>query len=118
MSLALSRFKVGFCPEGRKFTSAAMSLTHTDRPFWSGCLGMAPVSEDSRQGGRLEELHRAGLIWRYPHGNLKALAQACERALAASPEDRRRIYEHFNRSETVGAVVAEAIHAAGPPPRS
>jgi hypothetical protein len=116
--LGLGRFKVGFCPEGRKFTSPAMSLTHTDRPFWSGCLGMAPVSEDSRQGGRLEELHRGGLIWRYPHGDLKALAEACERALAASPEDRRRVYEHFNRSETVGAVVAEAIHAVGAPKTS
>ena len=63
---------------------------------------------------RLEELHRAGLIWRYPRGDLKALAEACERALAAPVEARRRIYEHFNRSETVGTVVAEAIHAAGP----
>ncbi|MES1168658.1 MAG: hypothetical protein ABUL61_05765, partial [Oleiharenicola lentus] len=54
---ALNRYKVGLCPEGRKFTTPAMSATHTDRPFWSGCLGMVPVSEDSRQGGRLEELH-------------------------------------------------------------
>jgi len=42
----LNRFKVGVCPEGRKFGTPAMSATHTDRPFWSGCLGMVPVSED------------------------------------------------------------------------
>jgi hypothetical protein len=113
--LGLGRHKVGFCPEGRKFGVAAMGRTHTDRPFWSGCLGMVPVSEDSRPGGRLEELHRAGLIRRYPHGDLRALGEACERALAAPVEARRRIYEHFNRCETVGTVVAEAIHAAGPP---
>jgi hypothetical protein len=113
--LGLARHKVGFCPEGRKFSTTPMGLTHTDRPFWSGCLGMAPVSEDSRAGGRLEELHRAGLIWRYPRGDLPALAEACERALAAPVEARRRVYEHFNRHETVGAVVAEAIHDAGPP---
>ena len=111
--LRLGRFKVGFCPEGRKFTSESMSRTHTDRPFWSGCLGLAPVSEDSRRGGRLDELHDAGLIWRYPHGDLPALAEACERALAASVDERRRVYEHCNRHETVGTVVAEAIHAAG-----
>jgi len=27
--------------------------------------------------------------------------------------ERRRIYEHFNRRETIAAVVADAIHAAG-----
>jgi hypothetical protein len=27
--------------------------------------------------------------------------------------ERRRIYEHFNRHETVGTVVAESIAAAG-----
>jgi hypothetical protein len=107
--LGLARCKVGLCPEGRKFGTPAMSATHTDRPFWSGCLGMVPVSEDSQAGGRLEELHRAGLIMRYPHGDLAALAAACERALAATPAERRRIYEHFNRHETVGAVVAQAI---------
>jgi hypothetical protein len=112
--LSLNRYRVGFCPEGRKFASPAMGGTHTDRPFWSGCLGLAPVSEDSRAGGRLEDLHRAGLIWRYPHGDLQALGEACEQALAAPIEARRRIYDHFNRTETIGAVVAEAIHAAGP----
>jgi len=45
----LARFKVGLCPEGRKFNTPAMSATHTDRPFWSGCLGLVPVSEDSHQ---------------------------------------------------------------------
>jgi len=113
--LALSsRFKVSVCPEGRKFTTPAMQATHTDRPFWSGCLGLGPVSEDSRDGGRLEHLHRERLIWRYPHGDLRALAAACEEALAAGPWERRRVYDHFNRHETIGTVVAGAIQAAGP----
>lgn len=107
----LGVYKVGFCPEGRKFSTPAMAATHTDRPFWSGCAGMVPVSEDSRTGGRLEELHRAGLIVRYPHGDLEALAAACERALAMPNDARRRIYEHFNRHETVGTVAVEAIAA-------
>lgn len=110
--LSLGRFKVGFCPEGRKFTTPGMSATHTDRPFWSGCLGLVPVSEDSRLGGRLEELHRAGLLERYPHGNLPALKEACERALAATVDERRRIYGHYNRHETVGTVVANALASA------
>ena len=108
---ALNRYKVGFCPEGRKFSTPAMSATHTDRPFWSGCLGMVPVSEDAATGGRLEALHRGGLIVRYPHGKLEALAEACERALAMPVADRRRIYAHFNRHETVGTVVSEALAA-------
>jgi hypothetical protein len=107
------RFKVSVCPEGRKFSTPAMAASHTDRPFWSGCAGMVPVSEDSSAGGRLEELHRAGLIVRYAHGDLKSLAEACERALALPAAERRRIYEHFNRHETIGAVVAEAIAKAG-----
>ena len=45
---ALNRYKVGLCPEGRKFTTPAMAATHTDRPFWSGCLGMVPLSENAR----------------------------------------------------------------------
>jgi hypothetical protein len=105
----LSAFKVSVCPEGRKFGTPAMAATHTDRPFWSGCLGMVPVSEDSRAGGRLEALHRGGLIVRYAHGDLAGLADACERAWAMSDAERRRIYEHFNRHETVGGVVARAI---------
>ncbi len=111
--VTLNRFKVGLCPEGRKFTTPAMSRTHTDRPFWSGGLGLVPVSEDSQTGGRLEELAQAGLILRYPHGDLKSLADRCEQALAMTAVERRRIYEHFNRHETVGTVVADAIAAAG-----
>jgi hypothetical protein len=86
-----------------------MARTHTDRPFWSGCLGLAVVSEDAKAGGRLQELYEADLILRYPHGDLPALAEACERALAMTNEERRRSYDHFNRHETVGAVVADAI---------
>lgn len=111
---SLTRFHASLCPEGRKFTTPAMSATHTDRPFWSGCLGLVPISEDSRTGGRLESLHREGLIVRYPHGNLAALAEACERALATPLAERRRLYDYFNRHETVGAVVAEAIAACPP----
>ncbi|MDP1579782.1 MAG: hypothetical protein Q8M02_05855 [Candidatus Didemnitutus sp.] len=110
--VALNRFKVGLCPEGRMFASSAMRATHTDRPFWSGCLGMVPVSEDSRESGRLEELQATNLIVRYAHGDLESLAQACERGLAMSAVDRRRIYDHFNARETVGSVVAEALAAA------
>jgi hypothetical protein len=109
---ALNRYKVGLCPEGRKFTTPAMSASHTDRPFWSGCLGMVPLSENSRAGGRLEELHSAGLIVRYAHGDLEALAEACECALAMSSAERKLIYDHFNAHETVGAVVAGALAAA------
>jgi hypothetical protein len=109
---ALGRFKVALCPEGRKFTTPAMAATHTDRPFWSGCYGMVPVSEDSRAGGRLESLCREGLVLRYGHGDLADLASRCERALSMGAGERRRIYEHFNRRETVGTVVAEAIGLA------
>ncbi len=112
---ALNRYQVGLCPEGRMFATPAMSRTHTDRPFWSGCLGLVPVSEDSKQGGRLDELATEGLILRYAHGDLKALAAACEQALAMPVAARRRIYEHFNRRETVGTVVAEAIAAVTAP---
>jgi hypothetical protein len=107
----LNRFKVSVCPEGRKFGPPSMSASHTDRPFWSGSLGLVPVSEDSQKGGRLEPLATAGLILRYPHGNLDALTTTCEQALAISNEARRRIYGHFNRHETVGTVVVEALAA-------
>jgi hypothetical protein len=114
----LSRYQVGLCPEGRKFTTGPMSQTHTDRPFWAGTLGLVPVSEDSQGGGRLEALHQAGLILRYPHGDLPALGQRCEQALECGTELRRRIYDHFNRHETIGAVVAAALHSAGAPGHS
>ncbi|MDQ5978491.1 MAG: hypothetical protein QG602_1465 [Verrucomicrobiota bacterium] len=108
----LNRYKVGLCPEGRKFATPAMSASHTDRPFWSGCLGMVPVSENSQGGGRLEDLHAAGLIVRYEHGDLESLTEACERALTLDTAARRRIYEHFNSHETVGSVVAKSLAAA------
>jgi hypothetical protein len=106
---SLGRYKVAFCPEGRMFTAPAMAATHTDRPFWSGCMGMVPVSEDSRAGGRLSDLAAADLLVRYPHGDLEALRAACEEGLAAGAAKRRRIYEHYNRLETVGRVAADAL---------
>jgi hypothetical protein len=107
--LSLNRYQVSLCPEGRKFNVPAMSATHTDRPFWSGCLGMVPLAEDAQSGQRLEALHRAGLIVRYAHGDLDDLTRRCEQALATPVAVRRAIFEHFNRRETVGGVVAEAI---------
>ena len=109
----LNRFKVSVCPEGRKFTTQTMNRSHTDRPYWSGCLGLVPVSENSKLLGRLDDLHRAGLIMRYPHADLEGLASACERALAMGTAERRRIYDYYNCHETVGAVTAAAIFAAG-----
>lgn len=106
---ALNRYKISVCPEGRKFGTPAMSATHTDRPFWSGCLGMVPVSENSVQGDRLESLHTAGLLLRYDHGNLSSLRQACERALDLPTSERRRIYTHYNQEETVGTVIAHLM---------
>jgi len=108
---SVNRWKVSFCPEGRKFATPAMSATHTDRPFWSGCLGMVPVCEDSVQGGRLESLNRSGMILRYAHSDLPGLRDACERALEMSLAARRDIYDRFNREETVGRVVAPLIAA-------
>jgi hypothetical protein len=107
--LTLTRYKVSVCPEGRKFGTPAMAASHTDRPFWSGCLGMVPVSEDSCQGGRLEELARGGLLLRYAHGDLDELRQRCEEALEAPPAFRQRIYTHFNREETVASPVADVL---------
>jgi len=108
----LSRYAVGFCPEGRKFNTPAMAGTHTDRPFWSGCLGLVPVSENSAHGGRLEALADQGLIRRYAHADLPSLRAACEQALATSGVERRQIYDHFNQMETVGPVLVEALAAA------
>ena len=104
-----ARFRVSLCPEGRKFDTPAMARTHTDRPFWSGCLGMIPVSEDSRTGGRLDELAADGLLLRYARGDLDGLVAACERALGLDDGLRRRIYDHYNRTQTVGRVIADAI---------
>lgn len=114
---SLNRFAVSLCPEGRKFTTLPMARTHTDRPFWSGCLGLVPVSENSKTGGRLDDLAADGRILRYGHGDLTALAECCERGLATPAEERRRIYDYFNRHETVGTVVADAIAAASDPAR-
>jgi len=110
----LARYKVGFCPEGRKFATPSMRETHTDRPFWAGALGLVPVSENARGGSRLGSLHDAGLILRYPHGDLEALGEACEAALAMPDPLRRAIYDHFNRRETIGAVVVDALQVAAP----
>jgi len=107
--LLARRFKVSVCPEGRKFGVPTMQATHTDRPFWSGCLGLVPVSENSVSGCRLDALHREKLILRYAYGDLTELGAACERGLAMPNPERRRIYDHFNRHETVGAVVANTI---------
>lgn len=103
--------KVHLCPEGRKFATPGMSLTHTDRPFWSGCMGQVPVVEDSKWGGRLQDLHEKGVIFRYPHGDTAAMIEACERALSAGVDARRRIYDYFNREGTVGPIVARLIAA-------
>ncbi len=111
--LLLNRHKVSLCPEGRKFDTPAMASTHTDRPFWSGCLGMVPVSENSLQDSRLDGLATGGFIMRYAHGDLRSLAEACERALAMPVEERRRIYNYFNERETVGIVVADLMVRAG-----
>lgn len=108
----LNRYKASFCPEGRKFTTPAMSQTHTDRPFWSGCMGLIPISENSREGGRLESLAEQRLLRRYSHGSLPELKAACDRALNTSTEDRKRIYDHYNRAETVGVVLAAALSMA------
>jgi len=101
--------KVHLCPEGRKFATEGMRLTHTDRPFWSGCMGQVPVVEDSRWGGRLESLHQLGVIIRYRHDDVPSMIEACERALAADLDTRRRIYECFNREGTVGPIAARLI---------
>ena len=105
----LGRIKVHHCPEGRFYASPAMRRTHTDRPFWAGCLGQVPVSEDSEEGERLSDLARAGLLLSYRHGDLRDLIDACERALALDVPSRRAIYDHFNRRETLGAVAAAEI---------
>lgn len=102
-------WKVHFCPEGRHFATPGMRYSHTDRPFWAGCMGQVPVIEDSEPGGRLEKLTEQKLVLRYPHGDLAALATACESALEIPTAERRRLYEHFNRHETIGPAAVELI---------
>ncbi len=104
--------KVHLCPEGRKFGVETMSLSHTDRPFWAGCMGQVPVSENSKRGGRLEELAAAGRILRYPHGDVDEMIACCERALTVDLDSRREIYEYFNTQGVVGPIAAGEIAAA------
>jgi hypothetical protein len=73
---------------------------------------LVPVSEDSKIGGRLQELHDDQLMLRYKHGDLNHLVEQCEHALAMTNAERRRIYEHYNRHETVGNVVSDALNTA------
>jgi hypothetical protein len=40
---------------------------------------------------------------------LDALGIACEKALSLPNDARKKIYDHFNRRETVGTVVADTI---------
>ena len=72
----------------------------------AGQRGFAPRRPPRRIGRRGPDL---ALPPRRPAG----AGRGAERALAATSDERRRVYEHCNRHETVGAVVAEAIHAAG-----
>ncbi len=112
-----SGIKVHLCPEGRKFTTEGMRFTHTDRPFWSGCMGQVPVIEDSKWGGRLDALVEKGAVVRYAHGDVASMIEACERALAVDNGTRRGIYDYFNREGTVGPVVARLIAEAYQPRR-
>ncbi len=107
-----SAIKVHVCPEGRKFSTPGMRFTHTDRPFWSGCMGQVPVVEDSKWGGRLGALLNEGFIFQYAHDDVPSMIEACERALAIDTDARRRIYGYFNREGTVGPIVARLIAEA------
>jgi hypothetical protein len=106
---SFSRYKVHLCPEGRMFSTEGMRYTHTDRPFWSGCLGQVPVIEDSHWGGRLESLVQQHIVVRYPHSDVKAMVAACERALAVSTAQRQKIYKYFNEFETIGNIASNQI---------
>ncbi len=103
--------KVHLCPEGRKFGVETMSRSHTDRPFWAGCMGQVPVSENSKWGGRLDELADAGRILRYSHGDVEEMIGCCERALTVDLDSRREIYEYFNTHGVVGPIAAGEIAA-------
>lgn len=102
---SLNRYKVCLCPEGRKFTSESMSESHTDRPFWAGMLGMVPLSENSKWGNRLRSLTDNGLLIPHAHHDTESLLKAAETALAVKVKERRRIYQHFNQSETLRSVI-------------
>jgi hypothetical protein len=104
-----SKIKVHWCPEGRMFKTQAMSQSHTDRPFWAGCMGQVPIVENSEQGNRLENLFRNKLIYRYTHNHEAELISACEEALEASDESRKEIYQYFNQYETVGIIAAKLL---------
>lgn len=112
-----SELQAHLCPEGRKFTTAEMSDTHTDRPFWSGCMGQVPIVENSQKGTRLQRLAERELILRYDWNDLSSLLQACRRALKIGSEQRREMYIHFNRFETVGPVAARTIQTFYGAPR-
>lgn len=72
---------------------------------------MVPVMETSVADPQDHPLAAAGLVVPYVHDDLDALTRACEEALAMSNDRRRKIYDHFNRHETIGTVVAEALAA-------
>jgi len=105
----LTRFKASLCPEGRKFTTPDMRYTHTDRPFWSGCLGLVPIIENSALGGRLQDLTDQKLVIRYRHSDADSLIASCEAALALPTSERKKIYTHFNQHQTIGPIAAQAI---------
>lgn len=107
-------YKVHFCPEGRMFTTHSMRLSHTDRPFWAGCMGQVPVVENSKWGSRLEELATDGLVFRYEHGDMESLKDACGLALGCSGRDRYRIYNRFNLESSIACTIADCIGAYAP----
>ncbi len=106
---AFTSVKVHVCPEGRKFHTSSMSRSHTDRPFWAGCMGQVPVSENSARGDRLTELAERRLIFPYAHGDLEGLVRACEEALEIETAERRRLYNWYNLEGTVGPTAARML---------
>jgi hypothetical protein len=105
-----SGYQVHFCPEGRKFVTPSMNQTHTDRAFWSGCFGQVPVIEDSRWGGRLEELAQKELLLRFPYGDDSGMIEACREALRKDVEYRKKVYHHYNAHETIGGALIHGIN--------
>ena len=51
----------------------------------------------------------AARFFRYTHGSITSMIEACEQALAVDVGTRRRIYDYFNREGTVGPVTARLI---------